>query len=90
MNLSMIIYILSWIGCFSGLFLLPSCVVALIYREPEGFVYLFAAILYIGLGLLLTRRRPSSNRFTALDGYVTVALAWVPCPFTGAATFPIP
>ena len=87
MNLSMIIYILSWIGCFSGLFLLPSCVVALIYREPEGFVYLFAAILYIGLGLLLTRRRPSSNRFTALDGYVTVALAWVLISLLGALPF---
>ena len=55
MNPGMIFYILSWVGCFSGLFLLPSCIVALIYHEPQGFAYLGVAAFYILFGFLLLR-----------------------------------
>ncbi|MGM9538369.1 MAG: TrkH family potassium uptake protein [Candidatus Onthomonas sp.] len=87
MNLSMIFYILSWVTCFCGLFLLPSCVVAVVYREQAGFAYLAAALLYIALGLLLSRRKPASNRFYAREGYVTVALTWLLISFLGALPF---
>ena len=87
MNPGMIFYILSWVGCFSGLFLLPSCIVALIYHEPQGFAYLGVAAFYILFGFLLTRRKPSSNRFTAQDGYVTVALTWGLISLLGSVPF---
>ncbi len=87
MNLSMIFYILSWVTCFCGLFLLPSCVVAVIYQEQEGFAFLAAALLYIALGLLLSRRKPTSSHFYARDGYVTVALTWLLISFLGALPF---
>lgn len=87
MNLSMILYILSWITCFCGLFLLPSCLVALIYQETAGLAYLAAALIYIALGLLLTRRRPTVTRFYARDGYVTVALTWLLISVLGAVPF---
>ncbi len=87
MNAAMIGYILSWVTCFSGLFLLPSCLTGLIYREREGLVYLGVAAVYICLGLLLTRKKPEKTRFGAQDGYVTVALTWMLISLLGAVPF---
>ncbi|MCC8181994.1 MAG: TrkH family potassium uptake protein [Clostridiales bacterium] len=87
MNLAMICYILSWAVCLIGLFLLPSCVVALLYQETVGWVYLAVAAVYIAAGLLLTRRRPATSRFYAKDGYVTVALTWILASILGAVPF---
>ncbi|MCD7946252.1 MAG: TrkH family potassium uptake protein [Clostridiales bacterium] len=87
MNLAMICYILSWAVCLIGLFLLPSCVVALFYQETVGLIYLAVAAVYIAVGLLLTRRKPASSRFYAKDGYVTVALTWMLASILGAVPF---
>ncbi len=87
MNLGMIAYILSWVTCFSGLFLLPPVVTGLIYHEREGLIYLAVAAVYIAVGLLLTRRRPKRNRFGAQDGFVTVALTWMLISLLGAVPF---
>ena len=87
MNFSMIIYVLSWVVFFSGLFLLPSCVVAIIYQEPEGFAFLFCALVYLAAGWLLTRRKPRSSLFYAREGFVTVALTWVLISLLGALPF---
>lgn len=87
MNFSMIRYFLGWVTCFSGIFLLPSCVVAVIYQETEGFAYLACAVVYILLGLLFTRRKPANNQFYAKDGFVTVALTWMLISLLGALPF---
>lgn len=87
MNLPMIFYILSWITFFCGLFLLPSTLVAVIYQEQAGFAYLTVALIYITIGLLLTRRKPKSTRFYARDGYVTAALTWILISILGAVPF---
>ena len=87
MNLGMIAYILSWVTCFSGFFLLPAVVTGLIYREREGLIYLVVALVYIVVGFLLTRLKPRKNRFGAQDGYVTVALTWVLISLLGAVPF---
>ena len=45
MNYGMILYVLGWIMNFEALFLLPSVVVAMIYREQAGFSIIITAIL---------------------------------------------
>ncbi|MBQ9166275.1 MAG: TrkH family potassium uptake protein [Oscillospiraceae bacterium] len=87
MNGSVIRYFLGWVTCFSGLFLLPSCVVAVIYQETEGVAYLACALVYLALGWLITRRKPVSSQFYAKEGFVTVALTWVLISLLGAVPF---
>lgn len=87
MNLGMIGYILSWVTCFSGLFLTPAVITGLIYREREGLIYLAVEAVYIAVGLLLTRLKPKKNRFSVQDGYVTVALTWMLISLLGAVPF---
>lgn len=87
MNFSMILYILSWVICFSGIFLLPSCVVALVCQEPEGFAYLTCALIYITVGWLLSRRKPRFDHFYARDGFTAVALTWILISLLGAVPF---
>ena len=89
MNIRMTVHILGWVTCFEGLFLLPSCLVALVYQESEGMVYLALAALYLALGYAIAagRKRPASGQFYARDGFVCVALTWILISVLGALPF---
>ena len=89
MNYGMILYVLGWIMNFEALFLLPSVVVAMIYREQAGFSIIITAILCLGMGLLIISRKPQKTQIYAREGFVIVAFSWIILSIFGALPFRI-
>ena len=72
---------------FEAAFLALPCIVALIYREKEGWAYFAVALLCLGLGQLLVRREVKSLIYYAKQGFIMVALNWVVLSLFGALPF---
>ena len=89
MNFSMIKYVLASILCAEGLFFLLPAVVALIYGEDVGWVYLGLALATFAVGMLGRLRKPKSTSFFAKDGFVAVSLGWILISLVGAIPFTI-
>lgn len=87
MNYSIIRYILCRVLEFTGLFMSLPALVALIYREREGYAYLIVmavCLLAGGIGKLF---KPKSTVFYAREGFVTVSLSWLLISIMGALPF---
>lgn len=89
MNYRMIVYILGWILNFEAIFLLPSCLVALIYQEKAGLSVLVTAVICLVLGLMAIRRKPNRTQIYAREGFLIVALSWFVLSIFGALPFRI-
>ncbi len=89
MNSKMVKYILGWVLFFEAMFMMPSLVAALIYREQEGFALLATILLCAAAGFLLTRTKVQSKTMYAREGFVTVALCWIVLSVFGALPFVI-
>lgn len=89
MNYSMIVYILGWVLNIEGLFLIPSCIVALIYGEKSGSAYLITMVVCLSLGLLVTRKKPHNTSFFSREGFTSVSLSWIVLSIFGAMPFVI-
>ncbi len=87
MNYGMIIYILGCVLSFEAVFLFPSCLVAVIYREQAGWGCFWAAALCAAVGFLLTRKRPKNRAIYAKEGFVVVAFSWIVLSIFGALPF---
>ncbi len=88
MNNGMIRFVLSWILRVEGLLMLLPCVIALIYGEQEGWIYLFLAVIVFVFGFLLSRR-PAHMEIYQKEGFVAVGLSWILLSCTGAIPFVI-
>lgn len=84
MNYSMIRYILASVLGFEGLFLLLPTIVAVIYGEQEGFMYLAVAFFGIAAGFLGRIKKPKSKVFYSREGFASVSLSWLLLSFVGA------
>lgn len=87
MNYGIICYVIGWVLNFEAAFMVPSCLVALIYGESAGFALLITAALSLAIGLLIIRKRPKSMSMYAKEGFVTVALCWIILSAIGALPF---
>ena len=87
MNGAMIRYILGYILKIEAGFLLLPCIVAVIYREPEGFSYVFTALLCGVLGILITRKKPQNTMFFLKESCVVTALSWILMSLFGCLPF---
>lgn len=89
MNHKMVSYILGRILFITGVLMVPSLVVALIYRE--GWQGLWPFLLSIGItcafGLLISLKKPIRSDFFAREGLVVVALSWLALSFFGSLPF---
>lgn len=85
----MILYVLGWIMNFQALFLLPSSVVGVTYREQAGFSIIITAILCLAIGLLIISRKPKKTQIYAREGFVIVAFSWIILSVFGALPFRI-
>ena len=89
MNHKMVSYILGRILFITGVLMVPSLVVALIYRE--GWQGLWPFLLSIGItcaiGLLISLKKPTRSDFFAREGFVAVALSWLALSFFGSLPF---
>lgn len=87
MNYKMILYVIGWVLNFEGAFMLPSCVLGLVYREQEGYALAVTAALCFVFGLLIIRKKPKDLLMYAKEGFVTVALCWILLSAFGALPF---
>lgn len=87
MNYKMSLYVIGWVLNFEGAFMLPSCVLGLVYREQEGYALAVTAALCFVFGLLIIRKKPKDLLMSAKEGFVTVALCWILLSAFGALPF---
>ena len=87
MNFSVILYLLGNVLLLEGVLMLLPCVTALIYREPQGVIYLLVALLCALLGYFLRRGRSQKLIFYAKEGFVAVGLSWIVLSLAGAIPF---
>lgn len=87
MNHSIIRYILCRVIEFAGMFMVLPCLVALFYKEKEGFVFLFIIICCLVIGGIGKNFKPKSKVFYAREGFVTVSLSWIVLSLIGALPF---
>ena len=89
MNYSIITYILGWVLTLESIFMMFPCIVALIYKEQEGFAFLIVAIVCFLLGFLRIRKKSKNQVYFAREGFVIVALSWIVMSIFGAIPFVI-
>ena len=87
MNKQIIRYILGQVLRIEGILMLLPCVVAVIYREKEGYVILGVAALCFFLGTAATIRKPESQVFYLKEGCVATALSWIVMSVFGCLPF---
>ncbi|MCF0146602.1 MAG: TrkH family potassium uptake protein [Eubacterium sp.] len=83
MNYSMIRYILGKVIWIEGILFLFPCLIALIFQEREGFIYLLFAAIGIFGGWLISGK-PKDRSILQREGFVSVGLAWVVLSCFGA------
>ncbi len=87
MNTSMIRYVLGHIVKIEGLLMLLPCLVALMYREEQGWSYVLVALLCIVLGVAATVRKPDNHVFYLKEGCVATSLGWILLSLFGCFPF---
>lgn len=87
MKYSAILYILGCVLEFEGIFLSLPCLVALLYREKNGFAYLAVMILCLAAGRLSKYFGKKDAVFYAREGFASVALSWIALSIFGALPF---
>ena len=87
MNYQSIRYIIGWVIMITAGLLVFPCIVALIYGEKEGWIFLSCAVAAAILGKLISFKKPQNNQIYAKEGFVIVALSWVILSIIGAVPF---
>lgn len=87
MNYSVVRYILGWIMMVEAVFMLLPCIVALIYKEVQGYSFLWVLLASATLGGLLVIKKPKNMNFYTKEGFITVALSWIIMSVIGCLPF---
>lgn len=88
MNYSIILNILGWVLSLQGIFMLPPCLVGIIYKEyHDALVYFVIGVCCFLIGTMLRKIKIKNSTFYAKEGFVTVAISWIVLSITGAIPF---
>lgn len=87
MNSSMIRFILGTILKTEAVLLLLPCIIAVIYREEQGFAYGIVAVICIITGMIFTIKKPVNTVFYLKEGCVATALSWIVLSLFGCLPF---
>ncbi len=87
MNYAMVVYTLGWVIKVEGACMLLPCLIAGIYTEKQGLVYLLCALFCLALGMLITYKRPKNTELYTKEGMVSVAGSWLVLSLFGAVPF---
>lgn len=87
MNFSIIRYILGWIIAVEAAFMALPCLVALYFQEASGIYFLQCAVVFLFIGILMTRKKPQNSVFYAKEGFVVVSLGWIIMSIIGCLPF---
>lgn len=87
MNYSIIFYIMGWILNFEAAFMVPPCIVALIYKEQAGWSFVITMAFCLLIGVPLVIKKPEKQIFYTSEGFATVSLCWAVMSIMGALPF---
>lgn len=87
MNESMIRYILGYVIAIQSILMLLPCLVALIYREPEGIHFLSVSLLSAVISLFMIRKKPADSVFYLKEGCIATSLSWIIMSLLGCLPF---
>lgn len=87
MNTSIIRKIIGYVLILEGALLLLPCIVALVYKESQGIIYLSVALCTALVGALLTLKKSKNNVFYLKEGCVATASSWIALSVFGAIPF---
>lgn len=87
MNGSAITFIIGWILNIEAALMLPSCAVALLYRERCGWAFAVTMALCLAIGVPRVMMGMKRKVFHARESLVTVSLSWVAISVMGALPF---
>ncbi len=87
MNTSMIRIIIGHVMKIEAILLLLPCIVAVIYGEDQGLVYLAVAAVSAVIGSLLTIKKPVDKTLYLKEGCVATSLSWIVLSLIGALPF---
>ena len=77
MNTSIIRYILGHVLRIEALLLLLPCMIAVYFRESQGWYYLLTAALCLVLSMLMAWKKPKSSIFYLKEGCIATAMSWI-------------
>ena len=87
MNYRIIGYILGWVLILEALFMIPSCLVGVIYQESEITAFLLTIGICLLIGIPFAYKKPRNKVFYIREGFVTVAFSWIVMSIMGALPF---
>lgn len=87
MNYGSIRYIIGCILKVEALLMLLPMAAAVIYRERSGLAFVVCALLCLGVGTLLSLKKPKKTTYYAKEGYISVALGWIVMSIMGCLPF---
>lgn len=87
MNYSVVRYILGWIMIVEAAFMLMPALVGLIYKESQGWPFVWVLAGSAVLGGLFVIKKPENMNFYVKEGFVTVALSWIIMSVIGCLPF---
>ena len=87
MNREIIRYILGSVLKIEATLMLLPCIVALIYKENEGFPFLLVAAVSGIIGIALTVCKPKNHVFYLKEGCIITSLSWILLSIVGAVPF---
>ena len=87
MNGAMIVYFLGKVLKIEGILMLPSCLVALIYGEKQGFAFALVAGICLILGQIISHKKPKDTTLYLKEGCIATALSWILMSVFGALPF---
>jgi len=88
MNSSMIRVILGHVLRIEAAFMMLPCLIAMIYGEKEGYIYLIVAGACALTGVIMSAiKKPTDNALYLKEGCVATALSWIMLSLFGALPF---
>ncbi len=87
MNYRVVGFILAWVFRVVGMLMLLPCLIALVYRESEGWIYLLLALIALAAGSLMSMWKPKNMAIYQKEGYIAVGLSWLLMGAYGAIPF---
>ncbi|MCR4651196.1 MAG: TrkH family potassium uptake protein [Lachnospiraceae bacterium] len=87
MNSPMIRTLLGHVLKIEGALMLLPCLVAIIYQEKVGFIYLAVAGATALIGTALSFFKPANTALYLKEGCITTALSWIALSFFGCLPF---
>lgn len=87
MNKKMISFILGHVLVIESTLMIFPCIVAVIYREKQGFWFLAVLIVSGIIGRFICKSRPSNSIFYLKEGCIATALSWILMSIVGCLPF---